>query len=243
MPDRLTDQVALVTGGSSGIGLAIARAIAAQGATVCLVGRDARTLHNLRDELRMFSPADVYVADLSQDAEIHQLAEDFRRKHTRLDIMIHSAGAIALGTIESMPVSQLDLQYRINLRAPFLLTQVLLPSIKMAQGQIVLINSSVGVRVKEGVGAYAATKHGLKAMADALRMEVNQFGVRVLSVYPGNTASAMQGLVQEYTGKQLDTEYLLQPDDIASTVVHALLLPRTAEVTDIHIRPFRKAPA
>jgi NADP-dependent 3-hydroxy acid dehydrogenase YdfG len=64
--------------------------------------------------------------------------------------------------------------------------------------------------------------------------------VRVLSVYPGNTATAMQDAVQSFTGRRIAAEYLLQPEDVASAVVNALLLPRTAEVTDIEIRPLRK---
>lgn len=130
-----------------------------------------------------------------------------------------------------------------KVQPPYLLTQALLPLVKLAQGEIVFINSSAGIHARDQIGAYAASKHALRAIADTLRMEVNAFGVRVLSVYPGNTATAMQEAIQDHTGKRLENQYLLQPEDIASVVIHALLLPRTAEVTDIQLRPFRKAPA
>jgi len=234
-------RVALVTGASSGIGRAVVRALAERGATVCLAGREASRLYALRDEMQALSPAHAYVSDLAQDEDLDRLREFLVRDHARLDLLIHSAGAISLGTIESMPVSEFDWQYRVNLRAPFLLTQMLLPLLKAAQGQIVFVNSSVGTRVKERVGAYAATKHALKAIADTLRMETNQFGIRVLSVYPGNTATPMQQAIQQQSGQLIAPENLLAPEDVAAVIVNALLLPRTAEVTDINIRPLGKA--
>ena len=187
--------------------------------------------------------AEACACDLSHDDDIYGLRKRLGTEHGRVDILVHSAGGISLGAIESTPIGDFDKQYGINVRAPYLLTQALLPLVKLAQGEIVFINSSAGIHTKEQIGAYAASKHALRAIADTLRMEVNAFGVRVLSVYPGNTATAMQNTVQNYTGRRITAEYLLQPDDVASATIHALLLPRTAEVTDIQIRPFRKAPA
>jgi NADP-dependent 3-hydroxy acid dehydrogenase YdfG len=90
------------------------------------------------------------------------------------------------------------------------------------------------------VGQYASTKHALKAVADSLRAEVDAEGVRVLSVYPGRTATPMQASVHEREGMAYIPERLMQPEDVAGVVINALCLPRTAEVTDIHIRPFVK---
>jgi NADP-dependent 3-hydroxy acid dehydrogenase YdfG len=90
------------------------------------------------------------------------------------------------------------------------------------------------------VGQYAATQHGLKAIADSLREEVNPYGIRVLSIYPGRTATPLQKRLHEAEGKLYRPEALLQPSDIASVVIHSLALPKTAEVTDIHIRPMIK---
>jgi NADP-dependent 3-hydroxy acid dehydrogenase YdfG len=108
------------------------------------------------------------------------------------------------------------------------------------QGQIVFINSSAGLTAKAGAGQYAATKFALKAIADSLRAEVNALGLRVLSVYPGRTASPMQAAIYKMEGKAYNPERLLQPEDVAACVINALSLPRTAEVTDIQVRPLVK---
>ncbi len=243
-PKTFSGRVAVVTGAGSGIGTAIARALAEGGAVVYLVGRRQSLLDALHAQLTDAGHQAVSrPCDLDRDEDIDSLRDQIGNKHGHLDFLVHSAGTILLGGIESAPIGDFDKQYRTNVRAPYLLTQALLPFVKRAQGEIVFINSSAGLHTKEQVGAYAATKHALRAVADTLRLESNAQGVRVLSVYPGNTATAMQNTVQNYTGRRIADAYLLQPDDVASTVIHALLLPRTAEITDVQIRPFRKASA
>jgi len=243
-PKTFSGQVALVTGAGSGIGAAIARALAQGGAMVYLVGRRQSRLDALQAQLiNAGHQAVSRPCDLDRDEDIYSLRDQIGNEQGHLDLLVHSAGTILLGAIESASIGDFDKQHRTNVRAPYFLTQALLPFVKHAQGEIVFINSSAGLHTKEQISAYAATKHALRAVADTLRMEVNPHGVRILSVYPGNTATAMQNTVQDYTGKRIANEYLLQPEDVASTVIHALLLPRTAEITDIQIRPFRKAPA
>jgi NADP-dependent 3-hydroxy acid dehydrogenase YdfG len=145
-----------------------------------------------------------------------------------------------VGSLEQISVAQLDELYRTNVRAPYGLTQVFLPLLKFRKGQIVFINSSQGLRAGSNTGAYASTKHAVKAIADSLRDEVNVDGVRVLSVYPGRTATPTMKALYEGEGRSYEPD-LLQPDDIAQVVLNALQLPRTAEVTDIQIRPLRKS--
>ena len=99
---------------------------------------------------------------------------------------------------------------------------------------------SLGSEAACYLAQYDLTKHALKAIADSLRGEVNPDGVRVLSVYLGRTASEMQERIHQAEGRPYRPELLLQPQDVASVIVNALSLPRTAEVTDIHIRPMLK---
>jgi NADP-dependent 3-hydroxy acid dehydrogenase YdfG len=236
--------IAVVTGAGSGIGQAIAVALAAQGATLCLVGRTPATLEATACGVK---PTKVttrcYPTDITHDDAVQGLAEQLHREWDAIDILVHSAGAFVMGKLETTPATELDLQYRTNVRGPYLLTQALLPLLRRRQGQVVFINSSVGLAARGQLGSYAATKHALRALADSFRDEVNPEGVRVLSVYLGRTASPMQALMHAMEGKSYYyPEYLLQPSDVAAVVLNALCLPRTAEVTDISIRPMRKSP-
>ena len=160
----------------------------------------------------------------------------------RVDVLIHCAGVICQGAMEHAHIEELDLQYATNVRAPYLLTQHLLPLLTTTRGQIVFINSSAGLSAKRPeVGQYSATKHALKAIADSLREEVNAKGIRVLTLYLGRTATPMQEALSRQEGKVYHPEKLLQSEDVASIVVHALMLPATAEITDISMRPMIKA--
>ena len=153
-------------------------------------------------------------------------------KAGKLDILIHSAGVIHQDLMERARIEDLDSQYATNVRAPYLLSQRLLPALAKARGQIVFINSSVGIAVRRPeVGQYAATKHALRAIADSLREEVNPKGIRVLTLYLGRTATPMQQALFQQEGREYHPASLLQPEDVASVVVHTLMLPRTAEVT------------
>jgi len=233
--------LAVITGASSGIGKAIALRLASERMTLCLVGRNLETLEAVA-KIAHRDGANTYCfrADLAFDEDIYKLGEEIQQNFGYVDILIHSAGVISLGKIEQSRVEDLDWQYRINVRAPYLLTKLLLPMIKSRRGQIVFVNSSVGLIARANVGQYAATKHALKAIADSLREEVNADGVRVLSIFPGRTATPMQELVHKMEGRVYQPERFIQPEDIAQVVINALALPRTAEVTDISIRPFRK---
>jgi NADP-dependent 3-hydroxy acid dehydrogenase YdfG len=123
------------------------------------------------------------------------------------------------------------------------ITQALLPALRVRCGQVVFVNSSAGVNMQgtRHIAGYAACKHALRALADCLRAEVNIDGIRVLSVYPGRTATAMQEAIHMREGRLYNPEDLLQPDDVVAAVITALDMPRTAELTDIMLRPMRKA--
>lgn len=238
----LAGQVALVTGSSQGIGKAIALQLSAAGADLCLVGREPQKLEAVGEEARATTDqVFVYRADLTVDGDLEELCSSIRRDVGRLDILVHCAGHYTMGPTEAAPTGEFDALYRSNVRAPYALTQALLPLLREAGGQVVFINSSVGLQARANVGQFAATQHALKAIADSLRQEVNADGVRVLSVYPGRTATPRQAMIFQMEGRSYVPHLLMQPEDVATMVAHALCLSRTAEVTDISIRPMRKA--
>jgi short-subunit dehydrogenase len=237
----LQNQRALITGASSGIGRALAHRLAREGATVCLVGRRRAVLEGLAECLRAEQASVFYlVTDLAIDEDVQSLADQISREWTELNILVHSAAVYKAGSIDRAAVEDFDLQYRANLRAPYRLTQHLLPMLRRSRGQIIFLNSSVAVNSKSNVSQYAATKQGLKAVADSLRNELNDEGVRVLTVFAGSTATPMQEAIHRSDFKEYHPEYLLQPEDIAEMVIAAISLPRTAEVTEISIRPLRR---
>lgn len=238
----LTDKIAVVTGASSGIGRAIALALAELGSTLCLVGRNLETLEAVADIARKTAPKVVsYCTDLTVDEDIFQLKASLERDFGHIDVLVHSSGVYSMGTMQTASIQDLDLQYRANVRAPYLLTQTLLPMLIASRGQIVFINSSVIMRTGALVGQFAATQHALKAIADSLREEVNQHEVRVLSVFPGRTATPRQAIIHQLEGKAYNPERLMQPEDVAILVMNALTLPETTEVTEIKMRPFKKS--
>ena len=238
----LKNKIAVVTGASSGIGKSIALELAKRGVRLCLLGRNPQRLKVISEAAKKDSSlVKCYGVDLAKDSDIKELQQKLNSDFEQINILIHSAGLISLGRLEFSSVTDFDRQYQTNVRAPFLLTQTLLPMLKSGKGQVVFINSSAGLRAGVNNGQYAATKSALKSIADSFRNELNAEGIRVLSVYPGRTATPMQEIVTKMEGKEYHPEILLQSEDIAVTVINAIRMPRSAEITDIHIRPFIKS--
>jgi NADP-dependent 3-hydroxy acid dehydrogenase YdfG len=238
----LAKQWALVTGASGGIGAAIAEALAGAGVNTIIVGRDRARLDAVARKLPNGSQLTTAVTcDLIKVEDIDGLFDRVAALDVQLDMLVHCAGIVEHGALAGAPLGALDRQYQANVRGPLLLTQRLLPRLKSPRGQIVFINSSVGLKARANAGHFSATQHAFKALADALRDEVNAAGIRVMNVFPGRTATPRIAALHEVEGRPYQPEVLLQPEDIASVVVNALSLPWTAEVTDISIRPMLKS--
>lgn len=240
--ETLREQIAVVTGASSGIGKAIALSLAAEGAEVCLVARRRNALEAAAVEAaRRGKRGHACPADLTSDDDIRRVAEKLNSEFGRVDVLVLCGGAISHGPLERASLTEFDLMYQSNLRGHYALTQALLPLLRKQHGQIVFINSSAGLRSPANVGQFSATQHALRAVADSLRDEVNADGIRVLSVFPGRTATPRMAALFEKEGRAYRPELLMQPEDVASMVTHALCLPRTAEVMEIAMRPMLKS--
>jgi NADP-dependent 3-hydroxy acid dehydrogenase YdfG len=234
-------RTAVVTGGGTGVGAAVALALAGAGASLHLIGRRLGVLEAIATKARdMGAQATSHLADLSTDRGQLELAQRLAHDLRHVDFLIQNAATHSSGAIERAKLAQFDTLFQTNVRAPYALTQALLPMLKARRGQVVFINSSSGLLAKPSTAQYDATKHALKAIADSLRGEVNPDGIRVLSVYLGRTATEMQAQIHRMENRPYEPELLLQPEDVASVIMNALSLPRTAEVTDIHIRPMIK---
>jgi NAD(P)-dependent dehydrogenase (short-subunit alcohol dehydrogenase family) len=231
---------ALVTGATSGIGRAISLALATGGARVLAVGKDEERTRAVGAELSGLGPGHRTVSgDLMSTAFLSELAhETLTWSHERLSLLVCSAGHHDPAPVEQTPAASFDAAVGINLRAPFLLTGALLPALRTARGMIALVNSSIVKYPRAGVAAYAASKAGLRAFADCLRAEVSEDGIRVLSIFPGRTATPMQRERYRLEGLEYRPERLLQPEDVAAAVLSAF--KSQGEVTDLELRPLHR---
>ncbi|MGK5532437.1 SDR family oxidoreductase [Streptomyces sp. URMC 129] len=223
----------VITGAGSGIGAAVARRLAERGDELWLWARDAGRAKELAGR---FPGARTLVGDLAEPERLswalgHQSPPD------RIDSLLHVAGVVDLGAIGDLTPRIWQATLAANLVAPAELTRLLLPQLRAARGHVVFVNSGAGLRANPQWGAYAASKHGLKALADALRGEEAGHGVRVTSVYPGRTATPMQEKVHRQEGREYDADRWLTADAVATTVLTALDLPRGSEITDLSVRP------
>ncbi|MFH8613651.1 SDR family oxidoreductase [Streptomyces sp. NPDC017979] len=225
----------VITGAGSGIGAAVAARLHARGDDLVLLARDAG---RAREFAARYPGARTLVADLSDPDRIswalsHQEVPD------RLDSLLHIAGVVDLGPVADLRPVTWHQQLNTNLVAPAELTRLLLPQLRVSQGHVVFVNSGAGLRASAEWSAYAASKHGLKALADSLRAEEHDNGVRVTSVYPGRTASPMQAKVHSQEGKEYDPARWIDPESVATALITAIDLPRDAEINDLTVRPGR----
>lgn len=231
----------LITGASSGVGAALAVELARAGGRIGLVGRDAGRLEEVRQRvLRAGGVPLAFQVDFRDLQAVEALAVSAARGLDPLDALIHSAGVIYPAPFETARITDFWLQFTVNVAAPFVLTQGLLPLLRTRQASIVFVNSSVVSFPAAGTIQYAATKHALRGVADGLRAELDSRGPRVFTVYLGRTATPMQKRVCQAEGREYLPDQLLQPEDVARAVVGLMNLPVSAEATEVFLRPARK---
>lgn len=223
----------LITGAGSGIGAVLARRMLERGEDLILLARDAGRARQLAEA---FPGATTLVGDLAQPGRL-SWAFSKQALPERIDGLIHVAGVVDLGAVADLPSGLWERQLAVNLVAPAELTRLLLPVLRVSRGQVVFVNSGAGLHAHAGWSAYAASKHGLKALADSLRAEEAEHGVRVTSIYPGRTATAMQERVHQQEGQEYRPERFIDPESVATVILTAIDLPRDADITDLTVRP------
>ncbi|MFI8633416.1 SDR family oxidoreductase [Microbacterium sp. NPDC077663] len=223
----------VLTGAGSGIGQLLAHRLTERGDRLVLVVRDVSRAEDLTAE---HPGAAVIVADLARPESLAAAvaASDLPDE---VDAIVHAAGIVDLGHVEQLTVASWQDQLAVNLVSPAELTRLMLPRVRAAHGQVLFVNSGAGLTAHPQWAAYAASKHGLKALADALRGEEAAHGVRVTTVYPGRTATPMQAQVHAQEGKAYDADAWIQPASVVTAVLTALDLPRDAVITDLSVKP------
>ncbi|HEX7715689.1 MAG TPA: SDR family oxidoreductase [Marmoricola sp.] len=207
----------LVTGAGSGIGHALAERLAARGDRVVRLTRD--------------------VVDLEDPLGVVRWATEFATDLERLDSLLHVAGTVDLGTVAEIDPTVWQRHLAVNLTAPALLTAPLLPALRAAAGTVVFVNSSAGLVANAGWSAYAASKFGLRALADALRAEEAGRGVRVTTLFPSRTATPMQEKVHDQEGRTYDASRWITTATVVDSILHVLDLPPDATIPEMVIRP------
>ncbi len=230
-------RTALVTGASRGIGLAIARHLAAQGFSLTMSARREPGLAGVAEELRATGTDVLAVtANLAGEQDVHRLAGEHADRFGSLDLLVLNAGVGAQSPVASTPMKIYDLLLNVNLRAPFLLIQATLPLLRKAAAErpshgakVVALSSITAVASEPGLAAYGASKAGLISLCQTISLEESGAGVTATAICPGYvdtdmTASKRQTLAQEA---------MLTPDDVAELVVAVSRLSAHAVVPSI----------
>lgn len=237
----LAGQRALVIGASGGIGSAIARSLATAGSSVVGLGNTPRKLAAMQQSLAPGGTHAHMALDLSRSADVAVACADLAARELDFDTVVLASGEFHRATFREADAEIFDRLYAINVRGPYSLLRATLPGVVRKRGQVVFVSSTAGLRGRPGWAQYSATQAALRSLSESLRDEVNEEQVRVLTVYPGRTATDVWREAAEQSNQPYRPELLLQPEDIADSILSALCLPRTAELTDIHIRPFKKS--
>ena len=231
-------RAAIVTGGSRGIGLAIAAALVKDGASVVVTGLKKAGLDQAVAELGKAGEASRVhgvVADVRDRAAVDALVADTERRFGRLDILVNNAGLGIFADVAAMTDEDWRRQIDTNLTGVFYCTRAAIPAMRRAGGGwIVNIASLAGRNYFAGGAAYCATKAGLVAFSEAVMQEVRHDGIRVTVVMPGSVATEFSG----HTVSAADS-WKLAPDDVAQCVMDLLRHPGRSLPSKIELRPSR----
>jgi NAD(P)-dependent dehydrogenase (short-subunit alcohol dehydrogenase family) len=215
----------LVTGGSSGIGLAIAHLLRDEGYDLTLVSRTREKIEAAAAELG----AAAIAADVSDPDECARAVAEHRERFGRLDVLVNSAGVGIGGLVEDLDLKKLDLQLDINLRGLFLVTQAAIPLLRETRGWIVNLASIAGTLPTPGLATYGATKAAVIALTRSLNAELDAAGVRAIAICPGFVDTPMA----QWSG--LEQDEMIRPEDCAEVVRMCLRLSPTARVPQVVI--------
>lgn len=228
----LLEHIALVTGASRGIGAAIAKALASEGATIVLAARDEKGLTSVADAIHSSGGKAIAIpTDLTIDGDVDRLFGTIRNQQKRLDILVNNAGVGVFRPFADMSVDEFDRMWRLNMRSVFVVTKYALPLLEQSgRGAIVNIASLAGKNSFVGGSGYAATKWALRGWAGSLMLEVREKHIRVITICPGSVDTTFSS-----TNKRGD--HITQPEDIASAVVFAVTAPARTMFSEIDVRP------
>jgi NAD(P)-dependent dehydrogenase (short-subunit alcohol dehydrogenase family) len=219
------DRAALITGGSSGIGLAIARMLRDEGYELTLASRRPERVQAAAEELGAVAVA----GDVGDPDDCRRIVAEHGERFGRIDMLVNSAGIGIGGRVEDLPVKHFDLQVGVNLRGLFLVTQAAIPLLRESRGWIVNLASIAGTLPTPGLATYGATKAAVISLTRSLNEELDADGVRAVAICPGFVDTPMA----EWSG--LTGDEMIQPEDCAEVVRMLLRLSPRARIPQVVI--------
>jgi 3-oxoacyl-[acyl-carrier protein] reductase len=229
---QLDGKVAIITGGSRGIGQATAARFLGAGARVVIAGRTQADLDRALVGFASPAAARAVRADVSREADVARLVEEAVKAFGGVDILVNNAATVTIAPVESLAPADWQAMLDANLTAPFLLCRAALPHLKKTGGSIINVSSLAGQNPFAGGACYSATKAGLDAFSHALMEEVRQHGVRVSVVAPGSVATGFGGRA----ATDADA-WKLSPEDVAETIFHLVTHPARSLPSRVDLRP------
>jgi NAD(P)-dependent dehydrogenase (short-subunit alcohol dehydrogenase family) len=230
---KLDGKVVLVTGGNKGIGRGIARATAAEGASLVLAARDREALNRTAQELAAGGNEVLAVpTDVTDEGQVEALFAQTMDRFGRLDVLYNNAGAFDGGPLEELSLETWDHVMAVNLRGPFLCTRAAMRIMKkQGGGRIINIASISAQRVRPNSAPYSTSKHGLWGLTQSTALDGRPHGIVASCLCPGNVA------VERRLGLRSDDEPMMTPDDIAQAALLMATLPANVNMLEAIVLP------
>ena len=227
-------KVAVITGGGSGIGLAIARVFTASGYSVVITGRDAKRLQKAAQTISADKKQVISIScDVRNPASVEKLFQKVRKEHATIDVLVNNAGvAHSLAPVDQLSIETWEEVIDTNLTGTFLVTRAALPLMR-AGGTIVNNLSVAALQPFAGMAAYNASKFGALGFTHALREDLRKRGIRVLALLPGATDTEIWGQFWPDAPK----EKMISAETVAQAVLHAVSAPANTAIEEIRIGP------
>jgi len=236
MTAELTDKVALVTGGTRGIGFSIARALLAERASVFVCGRDTATLKSAMEDLERAARGrvDGMAADVRRYEDCRKVVRAAAERFGGLDILVNNAGIGVFKPVDQLTPEEWDTTIQTNLSGVFYCCREAIPFMRQRGGGYIFnISSLAGVNPFAGGSAYNASKFGLNGFSEAMMQDVRYDGIRVSYIMPGSVATDFGGA----PGSRRAESWKLTGEDIAKAVVDLYKFPQSALASRIEMRP------
>ena len=243
MSNNIEGKVVVITGASSGMGAAAARHLAALGASVVLGARRVERLEALAGEITGAGGKALAVeTDVTDRAQVQRLVNSAVESFGRIDVLINNAGIMPLSPLERLKVDEWDRMIDVNLKGVLYGIAAALPYMKeQKSGHIINLSSVAGHKVFGGSAVYSATKFGVRALSEGLRMEVKPYGIRTTIISPGAVQTELLDHISETDVQQANRDYVgavgVPADSFARVVAFAISQPEELDINEILFRP------